>query len=78
MLVSLLVPFQFSMRISLPVPFPFFVLSLALNRKFVKQSTTTRIMFKRIRSSGQCYFSYGFSVTVTVIVIEFMIFQLKL
>ena len=46
MLVSLLVPFQFSMRISLPVPFPFYVLSLALNRKVVKQSTTTRIIFK--------------------------------
>jgi len=51
MLVSLLVPFQFSMFVSLPVPFPFVVLSLALNRKFVKQSTTTRIMFKP--SSGR-------------------------
>src|SRR5688572_7945091 len=51
MLVSLLVPFQFSMLISLPVHFPFFVLSLALNRKFVKQSTTTRIMFEP--SSGR-------------------------
>ena len=48
MLVSFLVPFQFSMSVSLPVPFSFVVLSLALNRKFVKQSTTklTRIMFK--------------------------------
>ena len=45
-LVSLLVPFQFSMFVSLPVPFPFVLLSLALNRKFIKQSTTTRIMFK--------------------------------
>ena len=51
MLVSLLVPFQFSMLISLPVPFPFVMLSLARNRKFVKQSTTTRIMFKP--SSGR-------------------------
>src|SRR5688572_14449462 len=51
MLVSLLVPFQCSMLVSLPVPFPFVVLSLALNRKFVKQSTTTRIMFKP--SSGR-------------------------
>src|SRR5688572_2748043 len=62
MLVSLLVPFQvyasytffpfqFSMFISIPVPFPFVVLSLALNGKFVKQSTTTRIMFKS--SSGR-------------------------
>src|SRR5678816_1389090 len=51
MLVSLLVTFQFSMFVSLPVPFPFVVLSLTLNRKFVKQSTTTRIMFKP--SSGR-------------------------
>src|SRR5688572_29415569 len=51
MLVSLLVTFQFPMFVSLPVPFPFIVLSLALNRKFIKQSTTTRIMFKP--SSGR-------------------------
>src|SRR5688572_14074287 len=51
MLVSLLVRFQFSMSMSLPVPFPFVALSLALNCKFVKQSTTTRIMFKP--SSGR-------------------------
>src|SRR5688572_18283361 len=51
MLVSLLVPFRLSMFVSLPVPFPFVVLSLALNLKFVKQSTTTRIMFKP--SSGR-------------------------
>ena len=44
--VLFLVSFQFSMFVSLPVPFPFVVLSLALNRKFVKQSTTTRIIFK--------------------------------
>ena len=50
-LISLLVSFQFSMLVSLPVPFLFIVLSLALNRKFVKQSTTTRIMFKP--SSGR-------------------------
>src|SRR5688572_12882532 len=51
MLVSLLVTFKFSIFVSLPVPFPFIVLSLVLNRKFVKQSTTTRIMFKP--SSGR-------------------------
>ena len=50
-LVSLLVSFQFAMFVSLLVPFPFIVLSLALNRKLVKQSTTTRIMFKP--SSGR-------------------------
>src|SRR5688572_5475410 len=50
-LISLLVSFQFSIFVSLPVPFPFVMLSLALNRKFVKQSTTTRIMFKP--SSGR-------------------------
>ena len=51
MLVSLLVPFQFSMFVSLS--FPFVVLSLALNRKFAKtiHDYENRLMFKP--SSGR-------------------------
>src|SRR5688572_30590760 len=54
--------YQFSMFVSLPVPFPFVVLSLTLNRKFVKQSTTTRIMFK-----PSSYFSLFFSYSMLCI-----------